>query len=208
MSYLLTSPTVVLQQLWEHVQMVGITLAIAITLAIPLSLLITRVRRLAVPVMGVLGVFYTIPSLALIIFLVPVFGLNQRSVITAMVIYTQVILVRNLVVGLSGIDSAILEAAKGMGMSSWQRWWRVQVPLVLPVFLAGVRLAAIVAIAIATIGAKFSAGGLGNLLFEGIQTNRSDKIWAGAIAVALLALLLNAGLRWLEQAVSPHSQKS
>ena len=208
MSYLLASPTVVLQQLWEHVQMVGVTLAIAITLAIPLSLLITRVRRLAVPVMGVLGVFYTIPSLALIIFLVPVFGLNQRSVITAMVIYTQVILVRNLVVGLSGIDSAILEAAKGMGMSSWQRWWRVQVPLVLPVFLAGVRLAAIVAIAIATIGAKFSAGGLGNLLFEGIQTNRSDKIWAGAIAVALLALLLNAGLRWLEQAVSPHSQKS
>ncbi|WP_346292841.1 ABC transporter permease [Sphaerothrix gracilis] len=208
MSYLFASPTVVLQQLWEHVQMVGITLAIAITLAIPLSLLITRVRRLAVPVMGVLGVFYTIPSLALIIFLVPVFGLNQRSVITAMVIYTQVILVRNLVVGLSGIDSAILEAAKGMGMSSWQRWWRVQVPLVLPVFLAGVRLAAVVAIAIATIGAKFSAGGLGNLLFEGIQTNRSDKIWAGAIAVALLALLLNAGLRWLEQAVSPHSQKS
>ncbi|NJL86429.1 MAG: ABC transporter permease subunit, partial [Leptolyngbyaceae cyanobacterium SM1_1_3] len=94
------------------------------------------------------------------------------------------------------------------GMSLWQRWWRVQVPLVLPVFLAGVRLSAIVAIAIATIGAKFSAGGLGNLLFEGIQTNRSDKIWAGAIAVALLALVVNAGLRSLEQAVSPYSRGS
>ncbi|NJO11940.1 MAG: ABC transporter permease [Leptolyngbyaceae cyanobacterium SL_1_1] len=192
----------------EHLQMLGATLAIAILIAVPLSLLVTRVRWLAVPVMSVLGIFYTIPSLALIIFLVPVFGLNQRSVITAMVIYTQVILVRNLVVGLEGINPAVLEAARGMGMSLWQRWWRVQVPLVLPVFLAGVRLSAIVAIAIATIGAKFSAGGLGNLLFEGIQTNRSDKIWAGAIAVALLALVVNAGLRSLEQAVSPYSRGS
>ncbi|NJN01061.1 MAG: ABC transporter permease [Leptolyngbyaceae cyanobacterium RM1_1_2] len=208
MAYLLNNPGVVLQQLLEHLQMLGATLAIAILIAVPLSLLVTRVRWLAVPVMSVLGIFYTIPSLALIIFLVPVFGLNQRSVITAMVIYTQVILVRNLVVGLEGINPAVLEAARGMGMSLWQRWWRVQVPLVLPVFLAGVRLSAIVAIAIATIGAKFSAGGLGNLLFEGIQTNRSDKIWAGAIAVALLALVVNAGLRSLEQAVSPYSRGS
>ncbi|MFE4107210.1 ABC transporter permease [Almyronema epifaneia] len=204
MSYLFSNPNVVFQQLVEHLQMLGATLAIAITIAVPLALLVTRVRWLAVPVMSALGILYTIPSLALIIFLVPVFGLNQRSVITAMVIYTQVILVRNLVVGLAGIDPAVLEAAKGMGMSVWQRWWRVQVPLVLPVFLAGVRLAAVIAIAIATIGAKFSAGGLGNLLFEGIQTNRNDKIWAGAIAVALLALVVNAGLRTVEKAVSPY----
>jgi len=124
------------------------------------------------------------------------------------VIYTQVILVRNLTVGLSGIDPAVLEAARGMGMSWWQRWWWVQVPLVLPVFIAGVRIAAIVAIAIATIGAKFNAGGLGKLLFDGIQTNRIDKIWAGSITVALLAFVINGSLLWIEQRSRPTAQKS
>ena len=88
-------------------------------------------------------------------------------------------------------------------MSPWQRWWWVQVPLVLPVFVAGVRIAAVVAIAIATIGAKFNAGGLGQLLFDGIQTNRIDKIWAGSITVAVLAFAINALLLWLERRSSP-----
>lgn len=198
MGYLLTHLNEVGQLLLQHVQMTAITLAIAILIAVPIALLLQRWRWLTVPVMGVLGIFYTIPSLALIIFLVPLFGLNATSVIVAMVIYTQVILVRNLTVGLDSIDPAVMEAALGMGMSQWQRWWWVQVPLVLPVFIAGVRLAAVIAVAIATIGAKFNAGGLGKLLFDGIQTNRYDKIWAGSITVVLLAFALNGGLLWLE----------
>ena len=198
MSYLLSNPGDVLTLLLQHLRMTGIALGIAIALAVPLALLVSRLRWLAVPVLGGLGVLYTIPSLALIIFLVPLFGLNATSVIVAMVLYTQVILVRNLTVGLAGINPAVLEAARGMGMSVAQRWWRVQVPLVLPVFLAGVRIAAIVAIAIATIGAKFNAGGLGKLLFDGIQTNRYDKIVAGAIAVAVLAFVINGLLLALE----------
>jgi osmoprotectant transport system permease protein len=150
-----------------------------------------------------LGILYTVPSLALIILLVPFFGLNQRSVIAAMVIYTQVILVRNLVVGLQSIKPAVIEAAKGMGMNAWQRWWQIQVPLIMPIFLAGLRLAAIVAVAIATIGAKFGAGGLGKLLFDGVSQNRNDKILAGAIAVALLAFVINGALLALEWAASP-----
>lgn len=207
MGYLLNNLGEVATLLWQHLQMTLTTLAIAILIAIPIALLIVRVRWLAVPVMGLLGIFYTIPSLALIIFLVPVFGLNATAVIVAMVIYTQVILVRNLTVGLSGIDPAVLEAAKGMGMSHWQRWWWVQVPLVLPVFIAGVRIAAIVAIAIATIGAKFNAGGLGTLLFDGIQTNRIDKIWAGSITVALLAFAINGLLLWVEHRSQPTPQQ-
>lgn len=180
------------------------TLAAAIAIAVPLALLVHSQAWLRVPILGLLGVFYTIPSLALIVLLVPVFGLNQVSVIVAMVIYTQVILVRNLLVGLESIDAAILEAARGMGMSPWQRWWMVQVPLVLPVFLAGVRLSAIVAIAIATIGAKFGAGGLGTLLFDGIaQAGRYDKIWAGAIVVSLLAFAINLLFLWLQKVVTP-----
>jgi len=202
-SYLISHPGDVLTLLLQHLRMTGIALGVAIALSIPLALLVTRLRWLAVPVLGGLGVFYTIPSLALIIFLVPLFGLNATSVIVAMVLYTQVILVRNLAVGLAGINPAVLEAARGMGMTVAQRWWRVQVPLVLPVFLAGVRIAAVVAIAIATIGAKFNAGGLGKLLFDGIQTNRYDKIVAGSMAVAALALTINGLLLTLEYYAQP-----
>ncbi|MGJ3251495.1 MAG: ABC transporter permease [Elainellaceae cyanobacterium] len=204
MSYLLNNPAIIWNLILEHLQMTLLALAIAVLVAVPVSLLISRYRWLTVPILGVLGILYTIPSLALIILLVPLFGLSSSSVVAAMILYTQVILVRNLSVGLQSIKPAVLEAAKGMGMNPWQRWWRIQVPLVLPVFLAGLRLSAIVAIAIATIGAKFGAGGLGTLLFEGIsQAGRYDKIWAGAIAVALLAFVINGILLSLEWAASP-----
>ncbi|MEN9229338.1 MAG: ABC transporter permease [Thermostichus sp. DG02_5_bins_236] len=201
MSYILNNPGLVWQLTQEHMVMIAITLGIAVVLALPIALLIHQVRWLTVPVMGTLSTLYTVPSLALIILLVPLFGLNARSVIVAMVLYTQVILVRHISVGLHSIKPAILEAAKGMGMNLWQRWWQVQVPLMLPIFLAGLRLSAIVAIAIATIGAKFGAGGLGTLLFDGIaQAGRYDKIWAGSLAVGSLALLVNTALLALEWA--------
>ncbi|HEY9664690.1 MAG TPA: ABC transporter permease, partial [Allocoleopsis sp.] len=205
--YILKNPAIVWNLLLEHLQMTSLTLILATLIAVPLALLTTRFRWLNVPILGTLGILYTIPSLALIILLIPVFGLNAYSVIAAMVLYTQVILVRSLVVGLQSIPPAILEAATGMGMSLWQRWWQVQVPLTLPIFLAGLRLAAIVAIAIATIGAKFGAGGLGTLLFEGIaQAGRYDKIWAGAITVSLLAFTVNGVIVALENHTNPAQQ--
>jgi osmoprotectant transport system permease protein len=200
-SYLLNHPGLMWQLTQEHLAMVGMTLGMAVVLAVPLALLVHHVRWLALPVMGILSILYTVPSLALIILLVPWLGLNARSVVVAMVIYTQVILVRHFCVGLRSVEPAILEAAKGMGMNLWQRWWQVQVPLMLPIVLAGLRLAAIVAIAIATVGAKFGAGGLGTLLFDGIaQAGRYDKIWSGSLAVGSLALLVNTALLSLEWA--------
>lgn len=207
MTYIFQHPIAVWTLVLEHLQMTLSTLAIAVLLAVPLALLVTRFPWLSVPVLSTLGILYTIPSLALIILLVPILGLNAWSVIIAMVLYTQVILVRSLVVGLQSIKPAILEAAKGMGMNGWQRWWQIQVPLIMPIFLAGLRLSAIVAIAIATIGAKFGAGGLGTLLFDGIaQTGRYDKIWAGAIAVSILALVMNGALLALEWRLNPDKQ--
>ncbi|MBW4516421.1 MAG: ABC transporter permease [Timaviella obliquedivisa GSE-PSE-MK23-08B] len=200
MSYILKYPGTVWSLLLAHLGMTILTLAIAVLIALPLALLVIRYRWLNLPILGSLGILYTIPSLALIILLIPIFGLNVRSVIVAMVVYSQVILVRSLVVGLQSIQPSILEAARGMGMNLWQRWWQIQVPLALPIFLAGLRIAAVVAIATGTIGAKFGAGGLGTLLFEGIaQAGRADKIWAGAIAVTILALTLNGLLLVLEK---------
>lgn len=200
MNYIIKNPENIIQLLLEHLQMTGLAVLIAIAIALPLSVLITRYRWLNIPILGILGILYTIPSLALIILLVPLLGLNRQSVIVAMILYTQVILVRNFLVALQSIDPEILEAARGMGMNAWQRWWWVQIPLILPIGIAGIRLATIVAIAISTIGAKFGAGGLGVLLFDGVSQNRYDKIWAGAITVAILAFALNGillGLQWL-----------
>lgn len=203
MDYVLKNPGVVLELLLQHVFVTGIALIAAGLIALPISLLILRSARLTTLVLGVLSTFYTIPSIALIILLLPVTGLNEWSVIIALILYVQVILVRNNVAALRGIDPAIMEAARGMGMNRWQLWWRVQLPLALPVMLAGVRIAAIVAIGIATVGAKFGAGGLGRLLFDGIaQTGRYDKIWAGAIAVGALALAVNLALIGLERYLS------
>lgn len=200
MSYLLNNPERIGALLLNHTQMTFFSLVISIVIATPLGVIINRYRWLSVPIMSTLSILYTIPSLALIILLIPFFGLNATSVIVALIIYAQVILVRNILSGLQSVSPAILEAAYGMGMNTWQCWWRVQFPLALPIILAGVRIAAVVAIGIAAIGAKFNAGGLGVLLFEGIALGRDEMIWAGAIVLAVFALCVNSvllGLEWL-----------
>ena len=206
MEYLLEHPALVGELLLKHLQMTGTGLLVGLCVALPLGTFINRYHWLTIPVMGTLGILYTIPSLALIILLVPLFGLNALSVIVALTIYGQVIMVRNVVAGLDSIDRAIIEASYGMGMSVWTCWLRVQLPLALPIILAGVRIAAIVTIGIAAIGAKFGAGGLGKLLFDGIAQSRNDKIWAGAIALAALAFTANGALQLLEWLLNPKTK--
>lgn len=202
MSYLFTEPQTVLSLLVAHLELVVVSLAAALIIALPLGTLLARRRVLRMPVLGVLGLIYTIPSLALMILLLPAFGLGGLTVIVALILYAQIILVRNVVAGLDGVDASVLEAARGMGMSGWERWWRIEMPLALPVILAGLRLAALSAIAIATIGALFGAGGLGTLLFNGITETRNDKIASGAFVLAALALAVNWGLVALERRFS------
>jgi osmoprotectant transport system permease protein len=206
MNYLLNNPERVWLLLVQHVQMVTMALLISLVIAVPLGVLITRYRFLAVPIMGTLGILYTVPSLAMIVLLIPIFGLNATSVIIALIIYAQVILVRNVVAALTSISPAVIEAAYGMGMSTWQCWWQVQVPLALPIVLAGVRLAAVVCIGIAAIGARFNAGGIGVLLFDGIAMGRDQMIWAGAMVLAVFALVVNSLLRFVEWAVDPQTR--
>lgn len=206
MSYLLNNPALVAGLLWEHLSMVGVALLVAALMAVPLGYAATRFPRLGAVMLAGLGAVYTIPSLALMIVLIPFTGLNARSVVVALVVYAQIILVRNVVAGLRGIDPAIVESARGLGMTEAQVWWRVQWPLALPVMLAGARIATVALVAMATVGALFGAGGLGQLLFEGIQqTGRYDKIWAGTLALAGLALALNTGWAALERAFTPRT---
>lgn len=198
MSYVISNWDFILQLVLEHIWMTGLALLISTTIAVPLSLLISRSEQVTTAVLGFLSVLYTIPSIALLILLLPVFGLGRTAVIAALVIYSQIILVRNMVVAWQSVPPDMMEAAAGVGMSERQRWWRVQLPLAMPIIIAGERVAAVVCVAIATIGAKFGAGGLGTLLFDGIAQNRYDKILWGTIFCALLAILLNQALLWLE----------
>jgi osmoprotectant transport system permease protein len=145
-------------------------LALAVLIGIPVGVVIYRIRPLRAPVLGVLSVIYTIPSLALLVLLIPLTGLSPWTAIIALVLYAQLVLVRNTLVGLAAVDPAIVEAARGMGMNDWQRLVRVELPLASPVILAGVRLATIAVIGIGTVAAFISAGGLGVLLFEGVRT--------------------------------------
>ncbi len=210
MSYIFNNPDVILRLIGEHLWLTLSALVIATAISVPLGYAIFGRKRLSTIVLGTLGMLYTIPSLVLMIVLLPLIGLNQRTVITALVIYCQIILVRNVIAGLEAIDPGIVEAARGMGMTRWQQFTKVQFPLALPVIIAGLRLAAVVSTSIATIGALFGAGGLGTLLFQGISQGRYDKIVAGSLLVALLAAAFNWGLQLLEKrfTVSEASDKN
>jgi osmoprotectant transport system permease protein len=199
MGYIIDNFPFVTQLFVEHLRLTAISLGLALLLALPVGLFIARRDKLQGPVLGFLGVIYTIPSLSLFVLLIPVFGLGTTPAVIALVAYAQLVLVRNWVVGLTSINPAMLEAADGMGMSSWQRLVRVEFPLALPFLLAGIRLATINIIGIGTIAAFINAGGLGRLLFEGVITNHPQKILAGSLTVSALAMAINILIRLLEQ---------
>lgn len=198
-TYLVRNPGTVWPLFVQHLVLTGLALLISLLIAGPLSVLVARVERLRGPVLGVLGVIYTIPSLALFVLLIPFTGLGATSATIALVAYAQLVLVRNMLIGLTTIDPAIIEAARGMGMSGWQRFIRVELPLALPLTLAGTRLAALSIIAIGTVAAYINAGGLGRLLFDGVATGNRGKIVAGSLVVSLLAVLVNLILRYFER---------
>jgi osmoprotectant transport system permease protein len=131
--------------------------------------------------------------------LIPIFGLGTRPAIIALTAYAQLLLIRNWLVGLTTIDPAVLEAAQGMGLSGWQRFWQIEFPLALPMLLAGIRLVALSSIGIGTMAAFINAGGLGVLLFQGVITANYDKIFTGALAVTVLSFATNYFIRYLEQ---------
>jgi osmoprotectant transport system permease protein len=183
----------------DHVKMTTLVMGIAIAIAVPLAVLLHRVRPLRGPSLAFLGAVYTVPSLALFALLLPVSGLGLRSAVIALVAYCQSALVRNTLVGLDGVDPAVREAAAGMGLTPAQIFWTVDAPLALPVALVGVRVAAVSTIAIGTIAAWINAGGLGVLLFEGLYQDHREKISIGVGLVGALAIGTNGLVRAIER---------
>jgi len=190
----------------QHVVLVLVSTALAVLIGLPLGIAMTRSERLARVLLGLAGLAQTIPSLALFGFLIPlpfVGGIGARTAIIALVLYALLPILRNTYTGIRQVDPAVLEAATGMGMTAGQRLRLVELPLALPVILAGVRIAAVVSVGTATIAAAIGAGGLGTYVFRGLATVDARLILAGAIPAALLALLIDGLLAAVERSPRP-----
>ncbi|MDF2544530.1 MAG: glycine/betaine transporter permease [Herbinix sp.] len=198
-SYFMNYQDKLFSALFEHLKIVGLTLLISILLASVITLFVIKSEWLSNAVIQVFGVIYSIPSLALFSLLIPIMGIGQSTAIIVLVLYNQFLLLRNNVAGIKSVDSAVLEAAKGMGMNWWQVLYKVELPIALPVIMAGIHLAVISTIGIATIAATIHAGGLGTILFDGLRTMNSNKILWGTIFCAGIAWTADLLLRTIEK---------
>ncbi|HEY8528882.1 MAG TPA: ABC transporter permease [Paenibacillaceae bacterium] len=191
----------------QHIQLVGVSMAIAIAIGVPLGVLITRVAHLRSGVLGTAGVLQTIPSLALLGFMIPLLGIGVPTAVAALFLYSLLPIIRNTYTGIRDVDKSIIEAARGMGMTDLQILIRVQFPLALSVIMAGIRTATVINVGTATLAAFIGAGGLGDFIFLGIARSIDALVLLGAIPAALLALLFDFVLGLLEKWTVPKGLK-
>jgi osmoprotectant transport system permease protein len=195
--------------LQEHVVLTALTMAVGLAIAFPVALVARRHRRLYGPVLGVAGLLYTIPALALFALLIPYTGLSRTTALIPLVSYTLLILVRNIVIGLDGIPPAVGEAATAMGYSSAARLWRVELPLALPTILAGIRLAAVSTIALVTVAGIIGFENLGGyMIIDGFQRDFRTPITVGALATVALAVVADRVLVAVGALLSPWRRRA
>jgi osmoprotectant transport system permease protein len=194
------------ERISEHVTLTVIAVGVGFLISFVLAIAITRRRWLFGPVTAVAGILYTIPSLALFAILVPITGLTILTAEIALVSYTILILVRNIVAALEGVPAEVREAADGMGYSRWARLWRVELPLAVPVIVAGVRIATVTTIGLVTVSALIGQGGLGDLIQDGIRRFFPTMIILGAVLSVVLAVIADVLLLLVQRRVTPWSR--
>jgi len=195
MSYILngeywqmSDPTSIPNLLIGHIVMTVVAIVLGLAIAFPIALVVVRYKRFYLPVTSAAGIIYTFPSLAFMALLIPFTGLSPATVLVPLVLYTQVVLIRNIVAAIHAVDPALLEVGRAMGMSGTQLLLRVTLPLALPVIVAGVRVATVTTIGIASIAPLFGVENLGYLIFQGINFSYGEQVMAGVILVSLLAI--------------------
>lgn len=184
--------------LWEHIQLVGVGLAISLVVGLPLGVLSARQPRVYLAVLLVSGALYTVPALAIFALLIPYLGLGFWPAIVALVAYALLIIIRNTATGLREISPDILDAADGMGFGRWRRLFAVELPLALPVIIAGVRITVVTQVSVATVAAFINAGGPGDIIFQGITQDFGEKVVVGAVVTSALAIVCDEALRRVE----------
>jgi osmoprotectant transport system permease protein len=193
----------------EHVALTAAAVVVGALIAVPLGVLATRRRRLLGPLLAVTGVLYSIPSLALFALLAPITGyLSHTTALIALVAYTLLILIRNVVAGLDAVPAEITEAATGMGYGSLRRLLRVELPLAAPAILAGVRIATVSTVGLVTVAFVLGRGGLGDLIYEGLRRDFRTPTVVGSVLSVALALVADLGLVLLQRVVTPWSRRA
>ena len=185
--------------LLQHIGISLTALAIAFVIALPVGVWAARSARVQAAAITVAGFLYTIPTLAFLALLIPLVGLGPANAIIAMVAFSLVVLIRNIATGIRQVPEDVVDAARGMGMGSTQVLLRVELPLALPLIVAGLRVSAVTVISVSVVAAYVNAGGLGTLIFNGIATDHPPKIWSGAIAACALAVAVDASLAAVER---------
>lgn len=192
---------------WQHLYISAISLGLGVIVAVPLGVALTRAKRVANVVVSIASMLQTIPALALLAFMIPIFGIGATPAIVALFIYSLLPILRNTYLGMNDVDPTLKDAAKGMGMTNWQSIIKVEVPLAGPVIMSGVRLSATYVIAWAALASYIGAGGLGDFIFNGLNLYRTDLILGGSIPVILLALIVDWLLGKLEVILTPRTSQ-
>jgi osmoprotectant transport system permease protein len=197
---------------WEHIWLVGLSLLIAMFTGIPIGIIITRDKEMARKVIGGANVIMTIPSIALFGLMLPILavvghGLGKVPAVIALVLYSLLPIIRNTYIAIKNVDPALVDAGRGMGMGKWRLLREVEIPLAVPVILAGLKTAAVMNIGIAAIAAYVGAGGLGVFIQQGIARSHEAMILTGALAVSLLAVIVDLSMGMLERWVTPKGLK-
>jgi osmoprotectant transport system permease protein len=212
LNYMINNASRCIELTLEHIWIVGIACSLAIIVGVPIGVAITRNKNLANKVINTANILMTTPSIALFGIMIPILsplghGLGQVPAIVALVLYSQLPIIRNTYVAIKNVPPEIVDAGKGLGMSSWRRLWEIEIPMSIPVIIAGLRTAAVMSIGIAAIAAYIGAGGLGVLIQQGIGRAYVPMILAGAILVSVLAIFVDAFMAVLEGLVTPKGTK-
>lgn len=209
-SWIAANPDDILERVLQHLNLTAIPLLLGFLISLALAVWALRRPRIYTPVIALTGLLYTIPSLAAFAVLRPIFGLSLLTAIIPLTTYTLLILFRNIVAGFQAVPGDVLEAAEAMGYTGRQRLWRVQIPLAVPLMIAGVRLAAVTVIGLATVASILgdAFGGLGQFITEGLQQFFPTKYLMGAALSVVLAFLAHLLFVWLERAVTPWASRT
>ncbi|MFP5180104.1 ABC transporter permease [Bacillus altitudinis] len=196
-----------LTKMWEHLYISLIAVVLGIVVAVPLGVILTRMKRGAGFVIGVVNIFQTLPSLAILAFFIPILGVGKIPAIVALFFYSVLPILRNTYAGVQGVNKNLLESGKGIGMTTWEQIRLVELPLAVPVIMAGVRTSTIYLIGWTTLAAFIGGGGLGDYILIGLQLYQPEYIIAGAIPVTILAVIIDLILMKLEKKVTPEGLK-
>lgn len=206
-NYITSNYQELLNLLIEHIKLTGLSIFIAILIGIPIGILISYKQKLSKPILGIASVIQAIPSMALLGFAIPFLGIGSLPAIVMVILYSLLPIIKNTYTGIKSINEQMLEAATGIGLTPWQVLTKIQIPLALPVIMAGIRISAVSAVGLMTLAAFVGAGGLGYLVYAGIRSVNNAQILAGAIPACILALLIDYALGIIESLVTPQKSK-